>query len=107
MEEEDIIRQNKSKWTDLQKLIASWCMDDFNKNILYKKSGEDRYPNFKLYKMIARTVHGAIPENQLQNPIFSQFEVGFSVKNEDANPKSKKHNKSMEIDLDSIPKYFV
>ena len=107
MEEEYIIRQNKNKWTDLQKLIAAWCMDDFNKNILYKKSGDDRYPNFKLYKMIARTVHGAIPEKQLQNPIFSQFEVDSSVKTEDTNPKSKKHKKSMDIDLDSIPKYFI
>ena len=107
MEEEYIIRQNKNKWTDLQKLIAAWCMDDFNKNILYKKSGDDRYPNFKLYKMIARTVHGAIPEKQLQNPIFSQFEVDSSVKKEDTNPKSKKHKKSMDIDLDSIPKYFI
>ena len=37
--------------------------DDNGKNILYKKNGEERYPNFKLYKMIARIVHNHTPEN--------------------------------------------
>ena len=37
------------------------------KNILYKKNGEERYPDFKLYKMIARTVHNHTPEAQLTN----------------------------------------
>ena len=32
------------------------------KNILYKKNGDERYPDFKLYKMIARTVHNHTPE---------------------------------------------
>jgi hypothetical protein len=47
-----------------QKTIYKWCCDDNGKNILYKKDGEDRYPNFKLYKMIARTVHNCVPQEQ-------------------------------------------
>jgi hypothetical protein len=64
-----------SKMNDLQKTIHRWCLDDNGKNVLYKKTGEERYPGFKLYKMIARTVHKHSPENQLKNPYFSQFET--------------------------------
>lgn len=59
----------------LVNLIKSWCTDDKGKNILYKSSGEERYPEFKLYKMIARTVHHCIPIEQLNNPLFSEFSV--------------------------------
>ena len=59
---------------DLQKTIARWCMDDNGKNVLYKKNGEERYPSFKLYKMIARAVHNHTPENQLNEPYFKQFQ---------------------------------
>ncbi|NBO24807.1 MAG: hypothetical protein EBU93_06195, partial [Chlamydiae bacterium] len=54
-----------SKMDELQKTIHRWCLDDNKKNVLYKKNGEERYPNFKLYKMIARTVHEHTPEAQL------------------------------------------
>ena len=37
------------------------------------RNGEERYPNFKLYKMIARTVHKHTPENQLEYSFFKQF----------------------------------
>ena len=40
---------------------------------MYKNNGEERYPDFKLYKMIVRTVHNHIPEEQLTNPIFSKY----------------------------------
>jgi hypothetical protein len=62
-----------SKMNELQKTIHRWCSDDNGKNVLYKKNGEERYPGFKLYKMIARTVHQHTPENQLEFPYFSQF----------------------------------
>jgi len=80
-----------SKMDDLQKTINRWCSDDNGKNVLYKKNGEERYPNFKLYKMIARTVHQHTPEAQLEFPFFSQF---LSNENEDVN-----------IDIDIIPCY--
>ena len=40
---------------------------------MYRRDGKERYPGFKLYKMIARNVHQHTPENQLKYPIFSQF----------------------------------
>ena len=68
-------------FNDLQKIVQLWCTDDNNKNVLYKKNGEERYPDFKLYKMIARTVHSHCPEAQLKLLFFSQFEI--SKKNVD------------------------
>ena len=56
-----------------QKLIIKWTKDDKGRNILYKNNGEERYPDFKLYKMIVRTVHNHIPENELSNPLFSSY----------------------------------
>lgn len=61
------------EYDDLQKTIYRWCMDDANKNVLYKTNGDERYPDFKLYKMIARTVHQHTPQNQLEYPFFKQF----------------------------------
>ena len=57
------------------KLIIKWCRDDQGKNILYKKNGDERYPEFKLYKMIARTVHNHIPSQELKNILFNDFIV--------------------------------
>ena len=59
---------------ELQKIIYEWCMDDNGKNVLYRKNGEERYPSFKLYKMIARTVHTHTPEAQLTKPFFAKYE---------------------------------
>ena len=42
--------------------------------MLYKNNGEERYPDFKLYKMIVRTVHNHLPEKQLERDIFKNFE---------------------------------
>ena len=33
-------------------MINDWLIDDKGRNILYKTDGEERYPEFKLYKMI-------------------------------------------------------
>lgn len=68
-----------SKMNELQKTIRRWCMDDNGKNVLYKKTGEERYPGFKLYKMIARTVHQHTPENQFNYTFFSQFEADLKT----------------------------
>jgi len=64
---------NPDTYDELQQLILNWCTDDNNKNILYKKNGDERYPNFKLYKMIARTMHNNSPEDQLQKEVFKQY----------------------------------
>lgn len=62
-----------SSYDELQQTIYRWCLDDTKKNILYKANGDERYPDFKLYKMIARTVHQHTPQSQLEFPFFKQF----------------------------------
>ena len=83
---------NDESFTELKNTVDRWCTDDNNKNILYKKNGEERYPDFKLYKMIARTVHNHTPEKQLDFTFFNQYKWD---KNVDENL----------IDLDIIPCY--
>ena len=65
--------EDYSKYDELQKTIHRWCLDDRGKNVLYKRNGDERYPNFKLYKMAARTVHEHTPQAQLKYPFFKQF----------------------------------
>jgi hypothetical protein len=55
------------------RIIVEWCLDDNGINVLYKKSGAERYPDFKLYKMIARNVHKHTPQAQLERKQFSKF----------------------------------
>jgi hypothetical protein len=59
--------------SELYKTIHRWCLDDKKQSVIYKKNGEERYPDFKLYKMIAKTVHAHTPQAQLGFPFFSQF----------------------------------
>ena len=56
-------------------LIISWLYDDNGVNVLYKKNGEERYPDFKLYKMIARIVHNHTPEKQFSHVCFKSYET--------------------------------
>jgi hypothetical protein len=58
-------------------LIISWLYDDNGVNILYKKNGEERYPDFKLYKMIARIVHNHTPEKQFDHVCFKKYETNL------------------------------
>ena len=60
---------------NLAKLMVEWTKDDKGRNILYKKNGDERYPDFKLYKMIARTVHKHTPQSQLAGPFFNRYIV--------------------------------
>jgi len=86
---------NPKKMDDFQKTIVRWCMDDNNKNVLYKANGDERYPNFKLYKMVARTVHKHTPEEQFKFKLLSQFEIAESdVDNQNV------------INIDKIPSYM-
>jgi hypothetical protein len=66
----DNIKKIKSP---IKKIIISWCYDDNNKNILYKSNGQERYPDFKLYKMIARIVNNHIPKNVIKNEVFQNY----------------------------------
>jgi hypothetical protein len=78
--------------------IARWCEDDKGRNILYKKHGEERYPDFKLYKMIARTVHNHTPENEFdreKDNIFNKF----------LSSRKKIGKKAKVFNVDDIPSY--
>jgi hypothetical protein len=57
------------------RIINEWCMDDNGRNVLYKKNGDERYPSFKLYKMISRLVHNHVPSSQLVRPEFAKYQV--------------------------------
>jgi hypothetical protein len=69
----DFVCKDDEVKTPLQKLINSWCKDDYDKSVLYKPSGQERYPDFKLYKMIARTVNNLVPADQLKQGVFSKY----------------------------------
>jgi hypothetical protein len=64
-----------TKCTPIVKLIVEWCLDDKGINMLYKNNGSERYPDFKLYKMIARCAHNQTPQAQLERKEFSSFGI--------------------------------
>lgn len=82
---------------DFQKTIYDWCKDDNDKNVLYKSNGDERYHNFKLYKMIARTCHLNIPEYQYKNPIFSQYLID----------KCPENGNEIIMNIDTLPNYTI
>lgn len=84
----------------LAKLIIEWCIDDNGINMLYKNNGVERYPDFKLYKMIARHVHNHTPQAQLDRPEFNKYLVStkqFSSKN---------IKNDFIINIDELPSYI-
>jgi hypothetical protein len=78
----------------IKRLIVEWCLDDKGINMLYKNNGTDRYPDFKLYKMIARCVHNHTPQAQLERPEFN----AYSKFKGDVSPDV--------INIDNIPVYI-
>ena len=86
-----------SKCDHLVRLIVEWCTDDNGINILYKNTGVERYPNFKLYKMIARLVHNHTPEAQLERDEFKKYLI--------LNKKINMKNIEL-IDIDELPSYI-
>jgi len=96
--EEEIVLSNLGKSTQhtvIADLIDEWCTDDNGMNILYKKNGRDRYPGFKLYKMIARTVSKHTPKQQLDNGVFDAFKTS----------KKKLNKRAKIIYIDRLPSY--
>lgn len=96
-----IIEDERDKRDAFQETIWRWCQDDNGKNVLYKRNGEERYPNFKLYKMIARNAHKHTPEAQLETPFFDQFRM--NVKKAAKLDQSKV--REWTVDIDAIPCY--
>ena len=79
------------------RLINEWISDDKGRNVLYKQNKQERYPDFKLYKMIVRTVNNHIPSQEILKPIFEQF----------ITPKKKINKSSKIFNIDNLPDYTV
>lgn len=94
---EDVCKYVKSDDTNSMdyviRLIIEWCSDDNGLNMLYKRNGNERYPDFKLYKMIARCVHKHTPCAQLERDIFKQYITTKNTKSD------------MFTDIDTIPRF--
>jgi len=86
---------------ELCETILRWCTDDNGKHILYKRNGDERYPGFKLYKMISRNVHAHTPQAQLRYPYFSQFEISAKKLQKYDIEEVLGHG----INIDKIPSY--
>jgi hypothetical protein len=88
--------KNLNECEPIVKLIVDWCVDDNGINVLYKNNGVERYPDFKLYKMIARCVHNHTPVAQLERPEFSKFAV----------QKTSLAKGEQIINIDDLPSYI-
>lgn len=92
---DDISEVNKVS-SPIEKIIIDWCLDDKSRNVLYKNNGEERYPDFKLYKMIARTVHNHKPIDVLNNTYFDNYII----------PKKKINKTAKIMNIDNLPSYM-
>jgi hypothetical protein len=92
-EEDEDESSESNNLNQVKELIIEWCLDDKGINMLYKNNGSDRYPDFKLYKMIARHVHKHTPQAQLERLVFKEFIYNKNI------------DKSIDkiMDLDEIP----
>jgi hypothetical protein len=70
--------------------------------MLYKNNGVERYPDFKLYKMIARCVHHHTPQAQLEREEFDKFSKFYN------GTSLEKDIKNMDevINIDKIPSHI-
>ena len=84
-----------SKCDSIKRLVVEWCLDDKGVNLLYKNNGMDRYPDFKLYKMIARCVHNHTPQAQLERDDFKKFIIS----------KKNISTDQVIVDIDIIPSF--
>ena len=97
----DFLDDEESQKDELFNIISEWCNDDDGNSVLYKKNGRERYAGFKLYRMIARTVHNHTPEDQLKLPYFKQFicstiEPNNIIMNVDSYPILSHNTKNQE-----------
>lgn len=65
--------------SEVYNMLWSWLQDDSGRNVLRKPDGEERYPDFDLYKAIAAEVHGAVPCRQLERPLFAGYKYTGAV----------------------------
>ena len=87
-----VAESKRDDLNEIESFILFLCLDDDDKNILYKPSNRDRFPEFKLYKMIARIVHNKVPSDLMHHTIFKEF-------------KHNNHKTNDIIDIDAIPRF--
>jgi hypothetical protein len=75
-EEGMIVRETVSP---LFNCLWSWMVDEDDKNILIEPNGDERFPDFDLYKHIAAKIHNAEPAAQIHKMPFSQFKTNETV----------------------------
>lgn len=92
----DFVCRDEVAKTKLEKIVDSWCNDDNSKSVLYKSNGQERYPDFKLYKMIARTVNNLTPVEQLKTIVFSKYSF---------TPSEELLKSGKIMDIDALPVY--
>jgi serine/threonine protein kinase len=56
-------------------MMWQWLTDDDGKNVLRSPDGEERYPDFDLYRALATDVHKAIPKQQIERSVFAGYKV--------------------------------
>jgi hypothetical protein len=59
--------------SNVYNVLWEWLQDDSGKNVLRKPDGEERYPDFDLYKALAAEVHHAVPCLQFERPMFAGY----------------------------------
>lgn len=68
--------EGRTMWettSPLFNLLWSWVVTDDDENVLLDAENNERYPSFELYIIIANAIHTAIPEKQINKPIFNKF----------------------------------
>jgi hypothetical protein len=65
--------------SEVYNLLWAWLQDDSGRNVLRKADGEERYPDFDLYKALASEVHNAVPCRQLERPLYAGYKFTGAV----------------------------
>jgi len=68
--------------SDLFNTMWTWMVTDSRENVLIDADGNEKYPSFDLYKVIAEECHMARPRDQVEKKPFSEFKVNRAPKNE-------------------------
>lgn len=54
-------------------MLWNWLLTDKGENVLWDADDEDRYPDFRLYEVIARSCFNAVPSEQFTKAPFAAF----------------------------------
>lgn len=68
--------------SDLFNTMWTWMVTDSRENVLIDADGNEKYPSFDLYKVIAEECHMARPRDQVEKKPFNGFKVKRVPKDE-------------------------